>query len=159
MKKILLLALVLPVAIGACSNVKKTLGMERNQPDEFTVVERAPLTVPPNFDLLPPRPGAPAMQDTNNKATAEGLILGTQTGNTVTVDSAAENDVLSQAGSAARKPVPQVKDDSADQESVADKLGLSDPQQGTALDPSEEAARLNQQNIKTPISPVMKNAQ
>jgi len=137
MKKLLVLALILPIAIGACSNVKKNLGMERNQPDEFAVVERAPLTVPPNFNLLPPRPGAPAAQEVNSAADAKGLILGTQTPEAT--NSAAENDLLSQAGSAARKPVAK--------------------SEGSSLDPTEESVRLKEQNIKTPISPVMKNAQ
>ena len=35
------------------------LGMGKRSPDEFAVVKRAPLIVPPDFDLRPPEPGAP----------------------------------------------------------------------------------------------------
>lgn len=34
--------------------VKRYLGIERQAPDEYSVVKAAPLSVPPNFDLTPP---------------------------------------------------------------------------------------------------------
>lgn len=49
---------VLALALGACSNVRKQLGMTKQSPDEFRVVSRAPLTLPPDYNLRPPRPGA-----------------------------------------------------------------------------------------------------
>ena len=36
------------------------LGFEKSAPDEFAVVKRAPLTLPPEYGLRPPRPGAVA---------------------------------------------------------------------------------------------------
>ena len=36
-------------------------------PDEFAVESRAPLTVPPDFDLRPPEPGAPRPQEKTAK--------------------------------------------------------------------------------------------
>jgi hypothetical protein len=49
--------LVLP--LGACSgSLAEKLGMDKRAPDEFAVVARQPLIVPPNFDLRPPQPGA-----------------------------------------------------------------------------------------------------
>lgn len=44
------------VALTACGNGK-------NSPDEFAVVNRPPLVVPPEADLKPPRPGEPRAQD------------------------------------------------------------------------------------------------
>jgi len=35
-------------------NVQKGLGMKKDVPDEFLIEKRNPLTMPPNFDLLPP---------------------------------------------------------------------------------------------------------
>lgn len=154
MKKIFLLALTLPVLMGACSNVKKNLGLERNQPDEFTIVERAPLTIPPNFNLMPPRPGE-TLKDTGPSVTAEGLILGSKAGS-ATTNSVAEDVVLSGANSVSNKPVSDIAEDDAKEESVSDKLGLSSSKKGTAINPTDEANRLKNQNIKT--SPVMKNA-
>ena len=52
------LALALPL-LSACAggSVQKALGLGKRAPDEFAVVSRAPLVVPPDFDLRPPRPG------------------------------------------------------------------------------------------------------
>lgn len=162
MNKILLTAIALPLVLGACSNVKKTLGMERNTPDEFSVVERAPLTVPPNFDLMPPQPGAPSPQEGSTAATAQDLILGSQqAAPAASTGSAAEGALVSQANRNASAPVKATGTDS----SVAEKLGL-ETDKGTALNASEEAQRLKQQNINTSmppvspvVSPVMKNVQ
>jgi hypothetical protein len=54
-----------------CSNFKQVIGIEAQAPDEFAVESRAPLTVPPEFDLRPPAPGAPRPQDANPAATAQ----------------------------------------------------------------------------------------
>lgn len=37
--------------------------MDRVGPDEFAVESRAPLTIPPEFDLRPPQPGAARPQE------------------------------------------------------------------------------------------------
>ncbi len=54
-------ALVLGVA--ACDGFRKQLGLNKSAPDEFRVVSRAPLSLPPDFTLRPPEPGAPRPQD------------------------------------------------------------------------------------------------
>ena len=53
MKKIVNL-FVLSILLSSCENVKKGLGMKKDVPDEFLIEKRNPLTMPPNFDLLPP---------------------------------------------------------------------------------------------------------
>jgi hypothetical protein len=47
--------------LGGCARgtVQDALGMSKRAPDEFAVVRRAPLIVPPDYDLRPPDPGAP----------------------------------------------------------------------------------------------------
>jgi hypothetical protein len=55
-------ALGLIASMTACSGVRKQLGLEKTSPDEFKVVSRAPLTLPPDFNLRPPEPGAPRPQ-------------------------------------------------------------------------------------------------
>lgn len=62
MKKYTSLTFVaLPLMLAACSSgsVTETLGLTRQAPDEFTVVSRPPLSMPPEFTLRPPRPGEP----------------------------------------------------------------------------------------------------
>lgn len=59
MKKLKLIFTValLSLALSSCSGVKQQLGVGRNSPDEFTVVKRAPLTLPPDYSLRPPDEG------------------------------------------------------------------------------------------------------
>ena len=53
MKKVIhLFALFL--LLSSCESVQKALGMKKDTPDEFLIEKRNPLTMPPNFDLLPP---------------------------------------------------------------------------------------------------------
>ena len=68
-----LLVLALPL-LSACAGgtVQEALGMGKRSPDEFAVVSRAPLVVPPDFDLRPPRPGEarPLVGTTGDQARA-----------------------------------------------------------------------------------------
>jgi len=57
---VLLTALVL---LSGCNNFKQMVGLEPVSPDEFAVESRAPLTIPPDFNLRPPAPGAPRPQE------------------------------------------------------------------------------------------------
>lgn len=72
---------LLPVSLAAvgflltgCAGFKQTIGLEAQAPDEFAVESRAPLTVPPEFDLRPPAPGAPRPQDVNPASSAQQAI-------------------------------------------------------------------------------------
>ncbi|MGH6945318.1 MAG: DUF3035 domain-containing protein, partial [Geminicoccaceae bacterium] len=68
------LALAL-LALGGCARgtVQSALGMDKRAPDEFLVVRRAPLIVPPDFDLRPPRPGATQPVNTADDRTLAAL--------------------------------------------------------------------------------------
>src|SRR5215468_2741886 len=52
-------ALLLP----GCTDLKRSIGLEKTSPDEFAVESRAPLEMPPDFDLRPPQPGATRPQE------------------------------------------------------------------------------------------------
>lgn len=55
-----LCTVALAASLSGCgSGVKETLGLNRQAPDEFQVVSRPPLAIPPDFRLRPPEPGAP----------------------------------------------------------------------------------------------------
>jgi hypothetical protein len=159
MKRLSLLILGSLVALSGCSSVKDTLGMERTTPDEFAVVERAPLTVPPNFDLVAPQPGALRPQD-NTESSAKGLVLGSQSSAPKAANgSRAEQALLSRAGTV--QAAPEIRqelskpDEPVKPKTVAEKLGMTGDaeERGTALDPVIEAKRLDQIKINsTPIT-------
>lgn len=50
----LLIILTSTLLLGGCQRTKETLGLGRETPDEFTVLDRPPLTVPPAIGLRPP---------------------------------------------------------------------------------------------------------
>src|SRR5215813_7698530 len=59
-----LAAVGLMLALCGCGNgVRQALGMTKQSPDEFQVVAHAPLTLPPDYSLHPPQPGAPRPQE------------------------------------------------------------------------------------------------
>ncbi len=61
--------------LAACGGtVQQKLGLERRVPDEFQVVRRAPLTLPPDFTLRPPTPGRPAARNDTSLAAREILV-------------------------------------------------------------------------------------
>lgn len=59
------LGMTVALSLTACGggNVKQQLGLQRAAPDEFRVVAKPPLSVPPDFSLRPPRAG---MSDQQN---------------------------------------------------------------------------------------------
>jgi len=56
-------ALLAILLVSGCSQIKNITGKAKNPPDEFAVVQRPSLVVPPDFSLSPPVPGEPSPQD------------------------------------------------------------------------------------------------
>jgi hypothetical protein len=83
------------LAMTACSSVKDELGLTKNAPDEFAVVTKAPLVMPPDYSLRPPQPGAPATRDPSPSEQARAALLGTTA---TAAPSQAEQDLLTKAG-------------------------------------------------------------
>lgn len=72
------LALALAFGLSGCGGgetVGEAMGYEQTGPDEMNVIKRPPLTVPPDFNLRPPRPDEPSSDaDDASKAARETLI-------------------------------------------------------------------------------------
>ena len=64
------------ISLAACENMKNQLGLGKQSPDEFSVVTRAPLTLPPNYALRPPAPGERRPQETTMQERAKLAIYG-----------------------------------------------------------------------------------
>lgn len=54
MRKLLAPLLYLILISGCSSELKKSLGITKSEPDEYAVLKRPPLSVPPGFELQPP---------------------------------------------------------------------------------------------------------
>lgn len=71
------LALPAILLLGGCgSTVQETLGISRRQPDEFQIVRRQPLIVPPDATLRPPRPGERGPQEVSTSVQAREILTG-----------------------------------------------------------------------------------
>jgi len=51
-------------------------GYDRTRPDEFAVARQAPLIVPPDFALVPPRPGEPTPASADSRSQAVQALFG-----------------------------------------------------------------------------------
>jgi len=153
--KALRLVLIASCGLGlaACSGdeLTRTFGLTRDAPDEFQVTTRAPLSMPPDFTLRPPRPGATRPQEMTQSQQAEA---------TLTPDAALSRP---EAGvtpgqqaliAAAGRPAPPDIRNRVDNEAALDTpsrpltdrlmFWQSPPPPGTPVDAQRESARLRQ---------------
>ena len=74
---ILLLPLVAGVLLvnGCTSGQNNVFGEEKEAPDEFAVYSRAPLSLPPDFGLRPPKPGVTRPQTVMPRNEAKHALL------------------------------------------------------------------------------------
>jgi hypothetical protein len=74
-----LAVLAATVAASGCASVQRAAGLGQNAPDEFRVVTQAPLTLPPDYSLRPPRPGEARPQELQPDAEARSVLFGSDT--------------------------------------------------------------------------------
>jgi len=67
---------VAAVALTGCDTLRSAAGMDKTAPDEFAVTTKAPLVIPPDYNLLPPRPGAVPTNQVEPTEAAENALFG-----------------------------------------------------------------------------------
>ena len=86
----------------------------RERPDEFAVARNAPLVIPPDFALEPPRPGEPVPQGADARTQALEALFGgpapRSKAETSMLDAAGEDRVALGARSVAGDPATQIVD-------------------------------------------------
>jgi len=65
-------------SLAGCSSISSSLGLERHVPDETQVVVRPALTLPPDFDLLPPGSTTPVSAEHETGASQTGADTAAQ---------------------------------------------------------------------------------
>lgn len=137
------------VALAACSGtVQDQFGLSNRAPDEFQVLRRAPLVVPPDYNLTPPGEAA-AAAETRQTQQARAIVTGR---NAALPDgaSASERALLA---AVQVEPLPNIRSqlledyDSVTQIDESRFLAILDWQRPTfpgdeALDPDQAAADL-----------------
>lgn len=162
------LAVGLPLVTGGCSNVRETLGLSKQSPDEFKVVSRAPLSMPPDYNLRPPTPGAPRPQEGTPRDQAQQAVFQYSEngagglpadaippigeGEADSAQSSGESALLQSAGASGVDPNirrlvdGETAEDEADSRTLADTLTFwREPEPyGDVVDPAAEQKRLQE---------------
>lgn len=97
----LLAVLAAATAAAGCSSVQRAVGSARMAPDEFRVVTQAPLTLPPDYSLRPPRPGEPRPSELEPNVEARTALFGQEIARGA---SAGERTLVANAGAEAIDP-------------------------------------------------------
>src|SRR5262249_21673918 len=113
------------ILLPGCTGLKRAIGLEQVAPDEFAVESRAPLTIPPDFDLRPPQPGAPRPQEVPS---AERARRGVDTAGPGEPGKQAAPTLKQPAGglAASSGPGPDISQQVGDQSLAAKLLGSAD---------------------------------
>ena len=149
--RLVLLASLLGLAACSGDELTRTFGLTRDAPDEFQVTTRAPLSMPPDFTLRPPRPGAARPQELSQQQQAEAALSpDTLTANTQTPPTPGQEALVAAAG----RPAPADIRSRVDREAALDRPSQSfadrlmfwkpTPPPGTVVDPVRESQRLRE---------------
>lgn len=149
------LVLLAGLGLSACSDTRKALGYDKAPPDEFRIVSRAPLSLPPDYALRPPQPGASRPQDQTSQQQARQALLG----NTPAVRPAApegaspgEAAILAKVGAPSTDPrIRELVDRESTALAEADRTFFDrlvfwqkPAEPGSVVDPQREAQRLRE---------------
>tara|TARA_A100001037_G_scaffold35835_1_gene27845 strand:- start:612 stop:1187 length:576 start_codon:yes stop_codon:yes gene_type:complete len=63
------------IILAGCENARESMGLAKQSPDEFAVVTRAPLSMPPEYGLRPPRPGVLRPQEAKVEDSARNELI------------------------------------------------------------------------------------
>jgi hypothetical protein len=139
------------VGCGSGDDLSRDFGLQRDAPDEFQVTTRAPLSIPPDFQLRPPDPGAPRPQERTITQSAE-VTVAPQTALAPQPsggDSPGQDALIAAAGT---PPPPDIRSKveaeaarSGSNELLTDRLMFwkPSPQPGVIVDSQKEADRLH----------------
>lgn len=95
------------VLLTGCDSTKEALGLTKKSPDEFVVVTKAPLVLPPEFGLRPPDPGAPRPQEVPARDRAAAAFGGNSTDAAGQITPLSRGAVASQPRSAGEQALLQ----------------------------------------------------
>lgn len=95
------LTVVAATALSGCNSMRNAMGITKRPPDEFAVVTKAPLVVPPDYNLRPPVSGVSRPQEVRPEVQAlQALFPDHVSAN----PSPAELELLKAAGAANVEP-------------------------------------------------------
>ncbi len=146
------LAVIGAVALSGCSDTRRAIGLDRATPDEFAVVSRAPLSMPPDLALARPRPGAARPQEPTASQRAASSVFGSAAGRMSDGATEGQRAIVAQAGAKGIDPDIRTKvDEETTSLAVADAGWVESllfwrerTPPGSIVDARKEAQRLRQ---------------
>lgn len=156
MTRHILLAILAVFTLSACEGAREAIGIGKQSPDEFAVVTRAPLSMPPDFGLRPPRPGAERPQEGTVKESARDLLVRSagSAGSTSAPSGGSKGETALLARAGAVNPDPAIRRQinressilATESDSFADRLIFwrENPPPGTLVDAAAEQKRLRE---------------
>ena len=161
-QEMLRLAALAGVALSliGCESIREAAGVTKEPPDEFAVVTKSPLVIPPDFNLRPPKPGASPTNQTSPTVAAQSALFGDDPAAAAAAIpgnySQEERILLANSGGAnadhsIRKQIASdAKDMEATEDSFTDELlfRTSDPYKGTPLNADAEAQRIHDAGVQ-----------
>ena len=152
---------IVPLALGGCSAFENLGGGKKVSPDEFKIVSHSPLTMPPNAELRPPRPGEPRPQEVTPADQAKEALSPTLAGRVqdrvagkqpATPGNASEQALVAKASSGAGGVDPNIRAVvNKDTKTIADNdksfidsliFWQDKAPSGTIIDPTKEQQRI-----------------
>jgi hypothetical protein len=152
-----LAAAALLLVTGCDTTVQETLGIGKRQPDEFQIVRRQPLIIPPDASLRPPRPGERGPAEVSSSAQARALLTGETSPDDTS--STGERALLAQATTPADPDIRRkLLEENTELATIDDSRFLMIlnwqrrrmTPQGEPIDAAAEAARLRGEGIAVP---------
>lgn len=155
------------VALSGCSYLRSAAGISKASPDEFAVLTKGSLVIPPDFGLMPPKPGAAPTNQSDPVTSAQGALFGTDPAAVAAAmpSTASQGEKVLLANAGVGKADPQIRQLlAADTASMlaADDSFANDimfwkapkkPDAGKPVDADGEAKRLSAQQAGQPNAP------
>lgn len=66
----------LGLALTGCAGTSKALGLTKSTPNEFNILTKAPLVVPPEYNLRPPKIGESSSENNYTQKAARDALIG-----------------------------------------------------------------------------------
>jgi hypothetical protein len=142
------------LSLMSCDTIRNAAGITKEPPDEFAVVTKAPLIIPPDYNLHPPKPGAAPLNQTSPTQSAQAALYGDDTAAVAASIngnySQAEKLLLAQSGAATaddsiRRKIAADNSKAEDTGTLTDSLlfgGGDTPVGDKPVDADAEAARI-----------------
>jgi hypothetical protein len=155
----------LALSVAGCDSIRTAAGLNKTPPDEFAVVTKAPLVIPPDYALRPPLPGAAPTNQSSPTGAAEAALYGddpdaiaNSLGNSYSPE---EKALLATSGAATADPAirQQLASDEKAMEgsdpSFTDKILFSapNPDAGHPVDADAEKQRLDAAKAAGQVTP------